>query len=226
MIKVLIVEDDPMVAELNRRYVERVAGFLFCAIAPNGDAALEVLRTRKIDLVLLDIFMPGINGLELLLQIRQQHYRVDVIVVSAARDNESIQIALRNGAMDYLIKPFEFERLQTALLTLKKRVQLIKKHSYISQSDLDQEVFLGVSHSSDELPKGLDRNTVKRVWDKILETEGEFTSEEMAKNVGISSVSIRKYLKHFENSDLVRVEILYGSVGRPVYKYCCTRKKE
>lgn len=226
MIKVLIVEDDPMVAELNRRYLERVPGFLFCAIASTGNAALEILRTRNIDLVLLDIFMPGINGLELLSKIRAQSYRVDVIVVSAARDNESIQIALRNGAVDYLIKPFEFERLQAALLMLKKRVQLIKEHSYVSQSELDRDVFLGSSHSSDELPKGLDRNTVKRVWDKILETEGEFTSEEMAKNVGISSVSIRKYLKHFENSELLRTKILYGSVGRPVYKYCCTRKKE
>lgn len=226
MIKVLVVEDDPMVAELNRRYIERVAGFLFCDMASNGDAALEILRSRQIDLVLLDIFMPGINGLELLSKIRQQNYSVDVIVVSAARDNESIQVALRNGAMDYLIKPFEFERFQTALLTFKKRVQLIKKNSHLSQRELDQQLFLGGIHINDELPKGLDRNTVKRVWDKILETEDEFTSEEMAKNVGISSVSIRKYLKHFENSDLLRAEILYGAVGRPVYKYRCTRKKE
>lgn len=225
MIKVLIVEDDPMVAELNRRYIERVAGFLFCAMASNGDAAVEILKTQQIDLVLLDIFMPGINGLELLSKIRQQNYNVDVIVVSAARDNESIQAALRNGAMDYLIKPFEFERLQTALLTLKKRVQLIKKNSYVSQSELDEQIFWGISHINDVLPKGLDRNTVKRVWDKILETEGEFTAEEMAKNVGISSVSIRKYLKHFENSDLLNSEIVYGAVGRPLYKYRCPRRK-
>ena len=226
MIKVLIVEDDPMVAELNRRYIERVPGFLFCAMASTGEAALEILNNRPIDLVLLDIFMPGINGLELLLKIRQQNYGVDVIVVSAARDNESIQIALRNGATDYLIKPFEFERLQTALLILKKRVQLIKKNCYVSQSELDQEVFWGISHSSDELPKGLDRNTVKRVWDKILENEGNFTSEEMAKKVGISSVSIRKYLKYFENSDLLRLEMIYGAVGRPVYKYHYNCKRE
>lgn len=225
MIKVLIVEDDPMVAELNRRYIERVPGFLYISKAATGEAALEILKNQSIDLVLLDIFMPGINGLELLLKIRQQSYRVDVIVVSAARDNESIQSALRNGAVDYLIKPFEFERLQTALLTLKKRVQLIKQNSFVSQSELDQEVFWGISHSNDELPKGLDRNTAKRVWDEILENQDEFTAEEMAKQVGISSVSIRKYLKYFENSDLLKLTIIYGSVGRPVYKYHCTRKK-
>jgi len=226
MIKVLIVEDDPMVAELNRRYIERVAGFSFCGTVSNGDEALDVLRERQIDLVLLDIFMPGMNGLELLSNIRQQKYSVDVIVVSAARDNQSVQAALRSGAVDYLIKPFEFERLQTALITFKKRLQLIKEHSNISQRDLDQQVFLGISHINIELPKGLDRNTIKRVWDKILETKGEFTAEEMAKNVGLSPVSIRKYLKHFQSMDLLNTEISYGAVGRPVYKYYCTRQKE
>jgi len=226
MIKVLIVEDDPMVAELNRRYIERVAGFSCCGMVSNGDEALEVLRERQIDLVLLDIFMPGMNGLELLSNIRQQKYSVDVIVVSAARDNQSVQAALRSGAVDYLIKPFEFERLQTALITFKKRLQLIKEHSNISQRELDQQVFLGISHIHIELPKGLDRNTIKRVWDKILETNGEFTAEEMAKNVGLSPVSIRKYLKHFQSTDLLNTEISYGAVGRPVYKYYCTRQKE
>ena len=227
MVKVLIVEDDPMVAELNRRYIERVAGFSFCGMVSNGDEALEVLRKKQIDLVLLDIFMPGMNGLEVLSNIRQQNYSVDVIVVSAARDHQSIQAALRNGAVDYLIKPFEFERLQAALIAFKKRLQLIKKYSTVSQTDLDQQVFSGICQANVELPKGLDRNTIKRVWDKILETQGEFTAEEMAICVGLSPVSIRKYLKHFQNIDLLSTEISYGAVGRPVYKYyCTTREKE
>ena len=226
MIKVLIVEDDPMVAELNRRYIDRIAGFLCCGMVSNGVEALKVLRERQIDLVLLDIFMPDMNGLELLSNIRKQNYSVDVIVVSAARDNLSVQTALRNGAVDYLIKPFEFERLQAALKAFKKRLQLIKKQSNVSQSDLDQQVFSGISPANIQLPKGLDRNTIKRVWDKILETKGQFTAEEMAKNVGLSPVSIRKYLKHFQSGDLLSTEISYGAVGRPVYKYYCTDGKE
>ena len=226
MIKVLIVEDDPMVAELNRRYIERVAGFSFCGIVSNGDEALKVLSAGHIDLVLLDIFMPGMNGLELLWNIRQQNYSTDVIVVSAARENQSVQAALRSGAVDYLIKPFDFERLQTALLNLKNRLKLIKEQTNISQTDLDQQVFSGISHGNNELPKGLDRNTIKRVWDKIVETTGEFTAEEMARNAGLSPVSIRKYLKHFQNVDLLNSKVSYGAVGRPVYKYYCICEKE
>ena len=226
MIKVLVVEDDPMVAELNHRYINRIAGFLFCGIASNGDEALKVLSEQQIDLVLLDIFMPNMNGLELLSKIRQQNYGVDVIVVSAARDNKSIKSALRNGAVDYLIKPFEFERLQTALVAFKKRLQLINKQLNVSQSDLDQQIFSGISQITVELPKGLDRNTIKRVWDEILQTEGEFTAETMAVSVGLSPVSIRKYLKHFQNTDLLSAEVSYGAVGRPVYRYRCTCEKK
>jgi CitB family two-component system response regulator MalR len=225
MIKVMIVEDDPMVAELNRRYIERVEDFLFCCIAKSGDEALEVLKQRKVDLVLLDIFLPNMNGLELLSRIRQQDYNVDVIVVSAARDNQSIQNALRNGAVDYLIKPFEFERLQTALVAFKKRLELILKESNLSQGDLDQQIFARNVHMDAEFPKGLDRNTIKRVWDCILQIQDEFTSEELANRVGLSPVSIRKYLKYFQSIDLLGVEISYGAVGRPVYKYRCTGDK-
>jgi CitB family two-component system response regulator MalR len=224
MIKVMIVEDDPMVAELNRRYIERVKGFLFCGIVKSGDEALEVLKQRKIDLVLLDIFIPNMNGLELLSKIRQQDYNVDVIVVSAARDNQSIQTALRDGAVDYLIKPFEFERLQTALTGFKKRLELIKKDSNLSQGDLDQQIFARNYHEGVELPKGLDRNTIKRVWERILEMKNEFSSEELASCAGLSPVSIRKYLKYFQSMDLLSVEISYGAVGRPVYKYSCLVK--
>jgi CitB family two-component system response regulator MalR len=226
MIKVLIVEDDPMVAELNRRYVERIEGFLFCGIVKNGDDALAFLQEKAVDLVLLDIFMPNMNGLELLTAIRQQNYSVDVIVVSAARDNQSIQAALRNGAVDYLIKPFEFDRMQTALVTFKKRLQLIRESANLSQRDLDQQVFARTLQLDGELPKGLDRNTIKRVWERILEQQEEFTAEEMANYVGLSPVSIRKYLKYFQSVDLLNVEISYGAVGRPVYRYRCNRERQ
>ena len=71
MIHVLIVEDDPMVAELNRCYLAKLEGFCLAGIAGNYLQALEKLKTDAIDLILMDIFMPGINGLELLAKIRE-----------------------------------------------------------------------------------------------------------------------------------------------------------
>lgn len=223
MIRVLIVEDDPMVAELNRRYLEKLEGFAPAAVVHTADEALQYLKNQVVDLVLLDVFMPGMNGLELLAAIRQQQYAVDVILVTAAKDTQSVQTALRQGAVDYLIKPFEFKRFQTALNSFKQRTELIKNQEHFCQTQLDEQVFSQHSRlNKAELPKGLDQNTLKMVWARIAATEGTFTAKEMAQEVGISQVSIRKYLKYLENQELLQVHINYQAVGRPIAIYRCT----
>jgi two-component system, CitB family, response regulator MalR len=223
MIKVLIVEDDPMVAEFNKRYLEQVGGFELKAAARSYIEALALLDREEIDLILLDIFMPGMNGLDLLAQIRRMGNGIDVIVVSAACDSESIKKALRYGAVDYLIKPFEFERFNSALTDYREWVSFTKDQEIISQADLDQHL-LNKDHSQvvSELPKGLDRKTLKTVWENIQNTKvRDFSTEEIANSVGISRVSMRKYLDFLKQIGVLKLEITYGAVGRPVYKYCC-----
>ena len=115
MINVLVVEDDPMVAQLHEHYLSQIKGLQLCDIAGNGDSALKLLRQIKYDLIILDVFMPTMDGLQLLAKIRENGYDVDVIIVSAANDKDKIKLALRLGAGDYIIKPFEFERFNLAL---------------------------------------------------------------------------------------------------------------
>lgn len=226
MIRVLIVEDDPMVAELNRRYLASVPGFQLIAAAKNGDEALSILQKAKIDLVLLDVFMPGMDGLELLTRIRSCEFAADVILLTAARDSQSINKALRYGAVDYLVKPFEFERFSAALTAYKNRSKFMKGQEEFGQHEIDQRVLLRGQTSADDLPKGLDRKTLKKIWDNIKENSGtEFTTEELAKQVGISRVSMRKYLDFLEKADFLSLDISYGSIGRPVYKYQHTGKE-
>lgn len=226
MIKVLIVEDDPMVAELNRRYMERVEGFLLVAVVRSADQALELLKTQEVNLILLDVFMPGMNGLELLTKIREMGSDVDAIVVTAACDRKSIQQAMRYGAMDYLVKPFDFERLSAALLGYRDKVKFLRTREVMDQSDIDQRVLpKKQSGQVQGLPKGLDRNTLKVVWEHILSCNSNvFTTEEIANRVGISRVSMRKYLEFLEQIHAVEVEIVYGSIGRPVYRYHCSNR--
>lgn len=221
MTKVLIVEDDPMVAEFNKRYLEQVGGFSLEAIASSMDEALKLLEQKEIDLILLDIFMPGQGGLELLAQIRQMGKSVDVIVVSAASDRYSIKKALQYGAVDYLIKPFEFDRFREALVAYRERASLMQDQEKLSQVDLDKQIFHKNSLTQPgELPKGLTRDTLKLVWDNIRETQGDpFSTEEIAQVVGISRVSIRKYLSFLDQIGVLQTEIIYGAVGRPVYKH-------
>lgn len=222
MIKVLIVEDDPMVAELNRRYLEQLEGFLLIAIARNVKEALNIIEKHEVDLILLDIFMPKTNGLELLHQIREQKQKIDVIVVSAANDMPTIKEVLRNGAVDYLIKPFEFERLSAALADYRNQTLYMRNRDVMNQEELDRRLFSRDQQGQQELAKGLGRNTLKVIWEIVRATQSEpFTTEEMAKQVGISRVSMRKYLDFLKQLDVLSMEVNYGTIGRPVYKYRC-----
>ncbi|MEW9668658.1 two-component system response regulator DcuR [Ammoniphilus sp. 3BR4] len=221
MIKVLIVEDDPMVMEFNRRYLERIDGFVLEASASSMEEALKILDSRDIDLILLDIYMPGRNGLELLSQIRKMGHGIDVIVISAACDNQSIKMALRYGAVDYLIKPFEFERFKAALTTYREEAKFMEVQDMISQEDLDKLIFhKEPAAAPDDLPKGLTRSTLALVWEKIQAfEETDFSTEELANSVGISRVSIRKYLQFLVEIGLLKLETNYGTIGRPVYMH-------
>ena len=221
MRKVLIVEDDPMVALFNKRYLEQVPGFRLEAIANNANDALDILSKKPIDLILLDIYMPGMNGLELLSHIRQTGQGVDVIILSAACDSYSIKQGLLHGAIDYIIKPFEFTRLYTALIQYKERDVLLNDQKSMNQKELDECILHKENQVQSELPKGLDRNTLRKIWLAIQEVNGPFTTEQLAKVVGISRVSARKYLDFLQKLQMIHLDICYGAVGRPTYKYHC-----
>ncbi len=224
MINVLVVEDDPMVAQLHEHYLSQIKGFELCDIAGNGDEALSLLAENSYDLLILDVFMPTMDGLQLLAKIREAGYDVDVIIVSAANDKDKIKLALRLGAVDYIIKPFEFERFNLALNNYLKRYHIVEDQTVLVQSELDKTIIRQEEQVVVSLPKGLDKNTLATVWDCIKNIEGMFTTEEVAAMVGISRVSIRKYLEFLKTLHLLKLDLHRGSVGRPVYKYLCLDK--
>jgi two-component system, CitB family, response regulator MalR len=220
LINVLVVEDDFMVAELNKRYVELVDGFKVVSVVHDALEVLSIIDKIDIDLVLLDIFLPKLNGLDLLTQIRAKSKSVDVILVTAARDNATIMQALRFGAIDYIIKPFDFERLSSALLNYKELLQVMKKENLIDQVHLDNYLLYKEHTNEMHLPKGIDKNTLKSVWQQIKQADSIFFStEEIAIQVGISRVSMRKYLDFLKDLELLNLQLVYGTVGRPQYRY-------
>jgi CitB family two-component system response regulator MalR len=229
LIRVLLVEDDPMVAELNRICVNRVDGFEATASVRNGVDALEILAKQPVDLILLDIFMPGPTGIDLLSQIRSMALDVDVIFVTAARDTKTISRALKLGAVDYLIKPFEFERLERALKNYRETHLVMHEPRSMSQSELDQSLRRDSTPAplANELPKGLDRNTLEAVWHAITSQQDDtldFGCEEIARTVGLSRVSVRKYLEFLCGIKVVRLDLAYGTVGRPTHRYKLQRQ--
>ncbi|MFC0560588.1 response regulator [Halalkalibacter alkalisediminis] len=221
MIKVLILDDDPMVAEFNKRYLNEVEGYELAAMAKSFTEAMEVIKTVDIDLLLLDIYMAGKNGLELLQHIRTKNkWKIDVILVTAADDVDSIQTALRYGAVDYIIKPFEFERFNQALTTYREKYHLLNKQNSFNQAELDRKILHQNESKHASLPKGLTPNTLKVIVDAILEKRDEpFSTDEIAERVQVSRVSVRKYIKFLKEMGVLGERMTYGAIGRPVYLY-------
>lgn len=221
IISVLIVEDDPMVSEMNKFYLEQVEGFKAEGWASSTDEALSMLAQGVYELILLDIYMKESNGLELLSEIRHRGIKVDVIVISAASDKKSIQVALQNGAVDYLIKPFEFSRFQAALSRYREQNRLFRYQERLNQSELDTITrFRQEQRASQELPKGFTRQTLQTIW-KVIESAGAgwFSAEDISMLSGISRVSVSKYCAALVEMGVLEMDLAYGTVGRPVQKY-------
>lgn len=223
MFSVLIVEDDPMVAAINKKYLERTTGVRLAGMVSGGAEAVEFLRTHHVSLVLLDVFMPGMDGFSLLKTIREEHPGVDVIMVTAARASADIQQALRLGVTDYIVKPFTFERFQAALYAYGERARFLQSGEDVSQEILDKRIFAKKSEPL-SLPKGIDAVTLARVRDTAASYDGEFRMQDLAPLVGISRVSIKKYLEYLESVSCLTSTLVYLPVGRPVttYRWCGT----
>mgnify|MGYP001119503482 CR=1 FL=1 len=229
MIKVLIVEDDPMVAEFNKRYLQEIKGFNLLGTFHNVKDAIIFLKNEQVDLVLLDVYMPGSTGLELLSFIREQNMAVDVILITAAADKEKIHTALRYGAVDYLIKPFEFERFHHALMKYKDKYNFFANNHLLSQEDLDKSIFgtdqKPTGEAMSNLPKGLTSSTLQVVIN-VIKSKGnrQFTTDDISESTLISRVSIRKYLKFLTSLGVLDESLTYG-IGRPVYLYTLKAEK-
>lgn len=228
MIQVLIVEDDPMVSKFNAIYLESIPGFTVAGLARSAEEGKEFLASAPVDLLLLDVYMKGSTGLDLLKDLRKAGNPVDVILITAANDKDTVQQALRFGAVDYLIKPFTFERFQHALLQFKKQFHVMNGCDQINQAEID-ELLLKDDKKDDAslvLPKGLTKTTLSRIAKQIIAWQGtSFSTAELAVSIGVSSVSTRKYLHYLADQKLIDTETVYQETGRPLTNYQLTPAK-
>ncbi len=219
MINVMIVEDDPMVAQLNKRYIDSLSEFKVVELAQNGQDALNIIRSKDIDLIILDIYMPKIDGLSFLKEMRRRFFRIDVILVTASNEASSIDAALKLGAVDYLIKPFTFERLKNALDNYLARYKLLQDKEAVNQEDIDK-ITKSEARSINKLAKGLTEKTLSRIREFMKKNSDKFLSSDViSEKLGISKVTVRRYLEYLQATGSVKVEIEYGTGGRPGYLY-------
>ncbi|WP_278674513.1 response regulator [Acidaminococcus fermentans] len=219
MIRTIIVEDDPMVAALNKQYLLKSSSKLKIVGAfKDGQSALDYLLKKPVDLVILDVYLPVLNGLELLQQIRQEKIETDVIMVTAARNRDEIQLAMRLGVMDYLVKPFDFDRFQQAIQHFFHKHDLMTSKTTLDQGTIDAIAAVEPLDKSQSFPKGLQAQTLKKVLDFIASLEN-FTCKAVAVGTGLSIVTTQRYLNYLVDQQKLKTTIDYHTGGRPKLVY-------
>ncbi|MBV7276896.1 response regulator [Clostridium sp. PL3] len=223
MIRVMIIEDDPMVLEINSKFLRKVEGFSLAKAATNLQDAKDFILKNKVDLILLDVYLPKENGMDFLKWLRQEDVLIDVILITADKTVDRVQEAFRFGAIDYLIKPFTFTRFKEALNLFKDRYANFKSQETIDQSQLDRMILNSTFTTEDktDIPeKGFNKYTYKKIWNFIeKEHDDYFTAEDLSETLGVARVTIRKYLEYMEKEKKLEKLIEYGKIGRPQHKY-------
>lgn len=220
MIDVLVVDDDFMVARIHCGFVERIEGFRVVGTAGTGEQAVAAVEELRPDLVLLDLYLPDMFGLDVVTRLRAARHDCDVLVISAAREADAVRRAVRYGAVNYLLKPFGFDELRTRLEQYAARRRALRATVVSDQADVDRVLSRSGSVATPTLPRGLSTETAELVERALREHTGTLSAAECANQVGISRVSARRYLEHFSGTGRAEVTLRYGAAGRPERRYC------
>lgn len=146
MIDVLVVDDDFMVARIHRGFVERIDGFRVVGTASTGEEAIAAVNEFRPDLVLLDLYLPDMFGLDVVTRLRAARHDCDVLVISAAREAEAVRRSVRYGAVNYLLKPFGFDELRSRLEQYAARRNSPRATVVTDQADVDRVLSRSGAH--------------------------------------------------------------------------------
>ncbi len=220
----VIAEDDPQIAEIQKRFLDRIEGFELVGLAHGLEETEDLLDILQPELLLLDIQFPTGTGLDLLRKLRASNSRVDVIMITAAKEVETLREALRGGVFDYILKPLVFERLQETLHNYQQHLKKLQAMESLAQQDVDTMLPRGSTPATSKateirLPKGVDPLTLDKIRVVFNTQSQSLSAEEVGVHIGASRTTARRYLEYLVSTQELEAEVSYGSVGRPERKY-------
>ncbi|TWX37400.1 response regulator [Frigoribacterium sp. ACAM 257] len=218
--RVLVVDDEPLTAEAHGAYVTRLDGFELVGVLHDGRSALDRLRQPGVDLVLLDLTLPDIHGIQLCRALRAAGSTVDVVAITAVRDVAVVKSAVSLGIVQYLIKPFGFatfaERL-TGYLAFRRGLD--QGEGQVTQTEVDASLATLRTATTPSLAKGIAPETLAAVVEALRSRGGALSAGEVATAVAVSRVTARRYLEHLADAGQVDRVPRYGAPGRPEHEY-------
>jgi len=234
-IRVLVVEDEPIAAAAHAAYIERLDGFTLAGSAPDGQSALRLLTEfsaagNPVELVLLDMNLPDLHGLDIARRMRAAGLFADIIAITAVRELNIVRSAVATGVVQYLIKPFTFATFSDKLESYRQfRQQLAGSgagagRGRASQSEVDQSFASLRAPSELPLPKGLSTSTLGSVQEFLRQQPEAVSATEVMDALGMSRVTARRYLEYLADAGTVSRTARYGTPGRPENEYRWTAR--
>lgn len=228
VLRVLIVEDQEIAAEAHEIFVNRCPGFRVSGVARSGSEAIRSLRTQRTDIVLLDMNLPDMTGIQLCRSMRAAGLTTDVIAVTAVRDIAVVREAISLGIVQYIIKPFTFATFSEKMRTYRDYANLLPTIPEIDQYHVDASLGLlrqGPSRSA--IPKNINADTLHLVRILLRSASDELSgisAVELANAGGLSRATARRYLEYLADSGSATRQPRYGGLGRPEVEYRFTGK--
>ncbi|ARP72424.1 response regulator [Streptomyces pluripotens] len=216
-IRVLVVEDDPVAADAHVMYVDRVPGFVVVGTAHTGAEARRTLDRTAVDLLLLDLHLPDVHGLQFARSLRAAGHHADVVAVTSARDLAVVREGVSLGVVQYVLKPFTFATLRDRLIRYAEFHAAVGEAG--GQDEVDRALAVLRAPAPAALPKGLSGPTLERVTAALRATAEGLTAAGAAEAVGTSRITARRYLEHLVDAGRAARNPLYGQVGRPELVY-------
>lgn len=225
IIEVVIVEDDSKIAEIQRRFIEKIEGFSVTGIASNGKEALELIEVLEPHLLILDNYFPDTTGIELLPLLRKFQKPPFIIMITASREAPVLQTAMKNQVFDYIIKPVVFKRFQTSLIRFQefhqKLLSISSNDTILTQETVDTIFEKEISTTLSVLPKGIDKLTLEKIERLLRDSSSVWTAEKTGEKVGVSRTTARRYLEFLVSQNIIETDVTYGTIGRPERIYQC-----
>jgi two-component system CitB family response regulator len=241
-IRTLIIDDDVAVAGIHHGFLLARGGFDVVAMAHTGQQGIDLAAELGPELVLLDIHLPDMSGLDVLQRLRARRRPVDVLVITASRELDTVRGAMAGGVLHYLVKPFSSQALNERLdeyVMLRDdlasggagpldqasidRLVAPSRRSAVAETPAGQSAQPGPGQAALRLPKGLSRPTLDAVVEALKASPEDVSAAGLALQLGLSRVSARRYLEYLVVHGHARLTPRYGAAGRPENRYLWRR---
>ncbi|WP_017549691.1 response regulator [Salinicoccus carnicancri] len=216
--KILIVEDDFRIGEMYREYLleNTCADEIYTAL--NATESLSLLEEKDIDLMLVDVYLPDMQGDRLIEEVLKAYPYVNFIAVTASQESEKVKNMMQLGVLYYLVKPVKLDKLGETVNEYAERNRGLSESVEMDQEKIDRYFGRKKRIEEDEFPKGIDPVTLKKIENAFSEEE-EWTSSQLGDYLGTSRTTVRRYLEYLRKSGKLAVSQDFGDKGRPEKKY-------